>query len=77
MAEMTDEHFEVVSNNRGREYEKTKKTLNIIKTLLNKSSPANAAAMPEKEFNKEITTGISPPPIGRTKPTPPSITKTR
>ena len=24
-----------------------------------------------KQFNKEITTGISPPPIGRTKPMPP------
>ena len=30
-----------------------------------------SAAMPENEFNKEITTGISPPPIGRTKPIPP------
>ena len=46
-----------------------------IKTLLNKSSPANAAAMPEKEFNKEITTGISPPPIGSTKPIPARSTK--
>ena len=42
-----------------------------IKTLFVSNSPANAAAIPEKEFNKEITTGISPPPIGRTKPIPP------
>ena len=46
-----------------------------IKTLLNNNRPANAAAIPEKEFNKEITTGISPPPIGSTKPMPPSRTK--
>ena len=36
MAEMRDEHFEVISNNRAREYEKQKKTTNIIKTLLNR-----------------------------------------
>ena len=33
MAEMRDEHFEVVSSNKAREYEKQKKTTNIIKTL--------------------------------------------
>ena len=38
MAEMRDEHFEVISNNREREYEKQKKTTNIIKTLLNRYS---------------------------------------
>ena len=32
--------------------------------------------MPEKEFNKEITTGISPPPIGITKPMPPKRVNT-
>ena len=36
MAEMRDEHFEVISNNRAKEYEKQKKTTNIIKTLLNR-----------------------------------------
>ncbi len=43
-----------------------------IKTLFNNNKPAKAAAIPEKEFNKEITTGMSPPPIGMTKPIPPS-----
>ena len=42
-----------------------------IKTLFNKRRPANAAAIPENEFNRDITTGISPPPIGKTKPIPP------
>jgi len=43
-----------------------------IKTLLNNNNPAKAAAIPEKELSKDITTGISPPPIGKTKPMPPS-----
>ena len=30
-------------------------------------NPPNAAATPVNEFNKEITTGISAPPIGSTK----------
>ena len=47
-----------------------------ISTLFSNNNPAKAAAMPEKEFNKEITTGISPPPIGRTKPIPPKSVKT-
>ena len=47
-----------------------------INTLLNSSRPAKAAAIPEKELSKDITTGISPPPIGKTKPMPPSNTKT-
>jgi hypothetical protein len=47
-----------------------------IRTLFNNNNPAKAAAMPEKEFSKEITTGISPPPIGRTKPIPPKSVKT-
>ena len=49
MAEMREEHFEVVSNNRGRQYEKTKKTLNIIKTLLNRYSKRQLIEMIEKE----------------------------
>ena len=48
-----------------------------IRTLFINIRPAKAAAIPDKEFNKEITTGISPPPIGSTKPTPPSMTRTR
>ncbi len=46
---MRDEHLEVVSNNRGRQYEKTKKTLNIIKTLLNRYSKRQLIEMIEKE----------------------------
>ena len=49
MAEMREEHFEVVSNNRVREYEKTKKTLNIIRTLLNRYSKKQLIEMIEKE----------------------------
>ena len=49
MAEMREEHLEVVSNNRAREYEKTKKTLNIIKTLLNRYSKRQLIEMIEKE----------------------------
>ena len=49
MAEMREEHFEVVSNNRAREYEKTKKTLNIIRTLLNRYSKKQLIDMIEKE----------------------------
>ena len=29
-------------------------------------NPVNAAAMPDKEFNRLTTTGISAPPIGST-----------
>ena len=49
MAEMRDEHFEVVSSNRAREYEKQKKTTNIIKTLLNRYSKKQLIEMIEKE----------------------------
>ena len=49
MAEMKEEHFEVVSSNRAREYEKTKKTLNIIRTLLNRYSKRQLIDMIEKE----------------------------
>ena len=47
-----------------------------IRTLFNNINPAKAAAIPEKEFNNEITTGISPPPIGSTNPIPPSKVRT-
>jgi hypothetical protein len=36
----------------------------IIRALLFNTKPVDAAAMPEYEFNKEITTGMSAPPIG-------------
>ena len=49
MAEMKEEHFEVVSSNRAREYEKTKKTMNIIKILLNRYSRRQLIEMIEKE----------------------------
>ena len=48
-----------------------------IRTLLSNSKPANAAAIPESEFSREITTGISPPPIGITKPIPATRVKTK
>ena len=48
-----------------------------INTLLTRIKPANAAAIPERELSNDITTGMSPPPIGRTKPIPPNITNTR
>jgi hypothetical protein len=37
-----------------------------INTLLFKMKPVVQAAIPEYEFNKEITTGMSAPPIGMT-----------
>jgi uncharacterized ParB-like nuclease family protein len=37
-----------------------------IKTLFEMMNPVNAAAIPEREFSKETTTGISAPPIGNT-----------
>ncbi len=49
MAEMRDEHFEVISNNRAREYEKQKKTKNIIKTLLNRYTKKQLIEMIEKD----------------------------
>ena len=51
MAEMKEEHFEVVSSKKAREYEKTKKTLNIIRTLLNRYSKKQLIEMIEKESN--------------------------
>ncbi len=41
-----------------------------IRTLLPIMNPVNAAAIPDNEFSKETTTGISAPPIGRTSNTP-------
>ena len=41
-----------------------------ISTLFNNNKPAKAAAIPESELSKDITTGISPPPIGITNPMP-------
>lgn len=49
MAEMRDEHFEVLSSNRARFYEKQKKTINIIKTLLKRYSKKQLIEMIEKE----------------------------
>ena len=49
MAEMREEHFEVVSRNRARAYEKQKKTINIIRTLLNRYSKRQLIQMIEKE----------------------------
>ena len=49
MAEMREEHFEVVSRNRAREYEKQKKTINIIKTLLNRYTKKQLIDLIEKE----------------------------
>ena len=49
MAEMREEHFEVVSRNRARAYEKKKKTINIIRTLLNRYSKKQLIEMIERE----------------------------
>ena len=49
MAEMRDEHFEVLSSNRAKYYERQKKTINIIKTLLNRYSKKQLIEMIEKE----------------------------
>ena len=49
MAEMREEHFEVVSRNSARAYEKQKKTTNIIRTLLNRYSKKQLIEMREKE----------------------------
>ena len=37
-----------------------------ISAVFDKRIPAIAAAIPDNELSKEITTGISPPPIGKT-----------
>ena len=51
MAEMHEEHFEIVSSNRARAYEKQKKTKNIIRTLLNRYSKKQLIELIEKESN--------------------------
>jgi hypothetical protein len=42
----------------------------MINILFITTNPAAAAATPEREFNRDMTTGISPPPMGRTNITP-------
>ena len=49
MAEMREEHFEVVSRNRARAYEKQKKTKNIIRMLLRRYSKRQFIEMIERE----------------------------
>lgn len=49
MAEMREEHFEVISRNRARVYEKQKKTKNIIRMLLRRYSKRQLIQMIEKE----------------------------
>ena len=49
MAEMREEHFEVVSRNRARAYEKQKKTTNIIRVLLRRYSKRQLIQIIEKE----------------------------
>ena len=46
---MREEHFEVVSRNRAKAYEKQKKTINIIRTLLNRYSKKQLIEIIEKE----------------------------
>jgi hypothetical protein len=41
-----------------------------IRTLFSSSKPVAAAARPVKALRSEITTGMSAPPIGKTKSTP-------
>ena len=42
----------------------------MMSTLLSRANPVAAAAKPEQEFRKEITTGMSTPPTGTTSKTP-------
>ena len=42
----------------------------MMSTGLSSTNPAIAAAVPVKEFRREMTTGMSAPPIGRTMVTP-------
>ena len=48
---MRDEHFEVLSSNRAKLYEKQKKTKNIIRTLLNRYTKKQLIEMIERENN--------------------------
>ena len=41
-----------------------------IKAVFVSKTPAEAAAIPEREFKSDMTTGISPPPIGITNASP-------
>ena len=54
MAEMRDEHFEVISSNRAKVYEKQKKTNNIIKTLLKRYTKKQLIELIEKESKNGI-----------------------
>jgi len=49
MSEMRKKRFEEVASKKAREYEKTKKTLNIIKTLLSRYTKRQLIEMIEKE----------------------------
>jgi hypothetical protein len=42
----------------------------MISILFIRIKPTTLAAIPEKEFKSEITTGISPPPMGSTNKAP-------
>jgi hypothetical protein len=42
----------------------------MINILFIRIKPTTLAASPEKEFKREITTGISPPPMGSTNKAP-------
>ena len=54
MAEMREEHLEVVSRNRAKAYEKQKKTINIIRTLLNRYSKRQLIEIIEKESRNNV-----------------------
>jgi len=54
MAEMKEEHFEVLSSNRAKLYEKQKKTINIIRTLLNRYTKKQLIELIEKESKNYV-----------------------
>ena len=49
MAEMREEHFEVLSSNRAKLFERQKKTINIIRTLLKRYTKKQLIEMIKKE----------------------------
>ena len=49
MTEMNEAHFEIIDANKQRLYEKQKKTINIIKTLLNDYTKKQLIELIEKE----------------------------
>ena len=49
MAQQNEDHFHVHSENKAREYEKQKKTTNIIKTLLNRYTKKQLIEIIERE----------------------------